>query len=54
MPHKEIIEYNGEKIEVITFDTEVHPTKSVAKQLKEIEALMDEEEKYQRDGKLTS
>ena len=53
MPHKEIIEYNGEKIEVITFDTKVHPNKPIAKQLKEIETLIDEDEKYQRDGKLT-
>lgn len=53
MPHKEIIEYKGKKIEVITFDTVVHWAKPVAKQLEEIEALIDEDEKYQRDGKLT-
>ncbi len=53
MPHKEIIEYEGQKIEVITFDTEVHLNQPVAKILKEIEALIDEDEKYQKDGKLT-
>ena len=53
MPHKEIVEYKGEKVEVVTFDTEVHLNQPKKKILKEIEHLMDEDEKYQKDGKLT-
>jgi len=53
MPHKEIIEYNGQKIEVITFDTEVHINQSMPEILMEIEHLIDEDEQYQKDRKLT-
>ena len=54
MPHKEIIEYKGQKIEVITLDTEVHLNQPVPKILKEIEHLIDEDEKYQKNGRLSN
>ena len=41
---EEIIEYEGEKIKVITFETKVHINQSMAKILAEIDALMTEEE----------
>ena len=53
MPHKEIIEYEGQEIEAITLDTEVHLNQPTPKILEEIEHLMDEDEQYQKDGKLT-
>ena len=53
MPHKETIEYEGQKIEVVTFDTEVHLNQSLEKIFKEIGHLIDEDEQYQKDGKLT-
>ena len=54
MPHKEIIEYNGKKIEVITLDTEVNINQSTDKILKEIDNLIDEADKYERNGKLNT
>ena len=53
MPHKEIIEYYGQKIEVVTLDTLVHLNQPIEKILKEIEQLGDEDEQYQKDGKLS-
>ena len=53
MPHKEIIEYDGQKLEVITLDTEIHLNQPKPKMLDEIERLLDEDEQYQKDGKLT-
>ena len=53
MPHKETIEYEGKEIEVITLDTEIHLNQSKAKILKECVSALDEDEKYQKDGKLT-
>ena len=53
MPHKQIIKYNGQDIEVIAFDTEIHLLQSKVKILKEIERLIDEDKQYQKDGKLS-
>lgn len=53
VPHKEIIEYKGEKIEVITFDTVVHLTKGKKHALKDIDKLLKEEQEYKRTSKLT-
>ena len=53
MPHKQIIKYNGQDIEVITFDTELNLLQSKAKILKAIERLIDEDKQYQKDSKLS-
>lgn len=42
--HKEKIIYKGQKIVIDTFDTTVNPNASKEKQLKQIEALLQEEE----------
>ena len=53
MPHKETIEYKGQRIEAVVLDTEVHLNQPIPKTLKEIENLLNEDEQYQKDGKLT-